>query len=176
MFSFKKPTIEIETVKINSHCLQLPKEICSNPKVFDEFFSFETWKSLSSPVREHLTSNFLPDFCEDNSEESEKTLNMLLSRKIKNFDIEVLNELQKNLTRGSLSSIKKNKKNKLNKKGKLKGFDECQKIFRLNKKLMNARNKLLSGNNSDLLTKNLSGYPLSAIKIYKQSRYNLYFV
>lgn len=171
MFSANGSSVKMETVKINSQLLQLPAEICSNEKIFDEFFSFETWKSLSPAIREHLTSNFLPDFCDGNRKEKEKTINILLSRKVLNFNVEVLSKLQKNLASGKLpNSNKKKQKNKwLKKREKLKGYEECQRICRMLKKLSNSRDRILQANSNKLEINSSANYPRSAFQIYKRS-------
>lgn len=171
MFSANGSSVKMETLKINSQLLQLPAEICNNEKVFNEFFSFETWKSLSPAIREHLTSNFLPDFCDSNLEEKEKTINTLLSRNIINFNTEVLSKLQNSLASGKLSNSnkKKHKKKLPNKREKLKSYDECQRISRMLKKLSKSRETILQTNSNKLVTSASTNCPRSAFYIYKCS-------
>lgn len=159
-------------MKINSHSLQLPSELCGSETIFNEFFSFETWKSLSPAIREHLTSNFLPDFCDDNIEEKEKTINTLLSRRIVNFNTEVLAKLQSSLASGKLqsSSKKKHKKGWPNKRDKLKSFEECQRICQMLKKLSKSRKTFLFEADGKKVELNSSAHsPRSAFQIYKRS-------
>ncbi|XP_063706103.1 nuclear factor related to kappa-B-binding protein isoform X2 [Culicoides brevitarsis] len=171
MFS-ENSGVDMETVKINSHTLQLPAELCSNEAIFNQFFSFETWKSLSPAIREHLTSNFLPDFCDDNLEEKEKTINTLLSRQIVNFNTEVLSKLQRSLAsgHGSTGNKKKHKKRWPSKRDKIKSFEECQRVCRMMKKLSKSRSSCLFESNSNKIVLNTSEHsPRSAFQIYRRS-------
>uniref|UniRef100_A0A336LWB3 CSON005634 protein n=1 Tax=Culicoides sonorensis TaxID=179676 RepID=A0A336LWB3_CULSO len=146
----------MEVVKINSEALQLPKEICKNVTLFDEFFSLNTWNCLSPAIREHLTSNFLPDFCENNTKEKDKTINLLLSRKLKKFNMEALTKLHKHFS--TKSRLKKNLKRLINKE-QFRGYDECQRICRLFKNLKNSRKFFLKSSDKSLfnLSMNIPG-------------------
>lgn len=172
MFTANGSSVQMETVKINSQLLQLPAEICSNEKIFDEFFSFETWKSLSPAIRDHLSSNFLPDFYDSNPEEKEKTINTLLSRNIINFNTEVLSKLQNSLASGKLSnsSKKKHKKSWPSRREKLKSYEDCQRICRMLKKLTDSRDQILQSNNNKLVISTSAHCPRSVFHIYKSSK------
>lgn len=128
--------------------------------------------SLSPAIREHLTSNFLPDFCDNNRKEKEKTMNLLLSRNIVNFNTEVLSKLQKSLASGTIANSnkkKKHKKNWRNKREKLKSYEECQRVCRMLKKLSNARDSILQTNTSKLVINSSVSCPRSAFHIYTRS-------
>lgn len=134
----------LDTVKILSETLQLPSGLCRNKAIFDEFFSLATWNSLSPAIRDHLLSNFLPEFFEDNKDEKDSTIEMLLSKNITRFDVCMLSKFQKDLANEDLTPKSIKIKMKQSKKDRRKRtFEECERVYCLSKKLIRSKENIL---------------------------------
>ncbi|KAL1138746.1 hypothetical protein AAG570_008808 [Ranatra chinensis] len=72
-------SLRMEAVRVGGESLLLPQGLCDRPDVFRELLSLDTWNGFSEEQKEHL-KNFLPTFPEQDSEEKDKTLEMLFAR------------------------------------------------------------------------------------------------
>ncbi|XP_055594036.1 nuclear factor related to kappa-B-binding protein [Uranotaenia lowii] len=91
---------EYEATKITTEVINLPKDLCEDPVIFEEFFSLETWHNLSDPIRKHLSS-YLPTFSENIEYEKNSTIDALFTNRITRFGHCPLKRLQHNLEEGN---------------------------------------------------------------------------
>lgn len=67
---------KLETVHLCGSRFQLPQGLCERTDIFYEFFSAQTWNSLSEVNKQHLR-DFLPTFPENDEQEKNVTLQKL---------------------------------------------------------------------------------------------------
>ncbi|XP_065082462.1 nuclear factor related to kappa-B-binding protein [Ochlerotatus camptorhynchus] len=91
---------QFESTKITTEIINLPKELCEDKTVFKEFFSLDTWHSLSDPIRKHL-GLFLPMFTDNIEFEKNSTIESLFSNRITRFGSCPLERLQQSLEEGN---------------------------------------------------------------------------
>lgn len=133
----------LEPVKILNEYFNLPRDLCGNAAVFNEFFSMETWNSLPGNMQEHL-HNFLPKFPENDIYERNVTLSKLFNREIEHFGDSPLDTLQSNLEEGCYRpDIQRLQLNIEKAKRREQRFQESERISRLAVSLMISREKLL---------------------------------
>lgn len=134
----------VETAKILKNYIELPKGLCENANIFNEFFSHKMWSSLPEQVKQHLKVNFLPNFPANDELQKEITMQKLFNRETFRFGKSPLVEFQKNLEEGNFrpdiaklqSTIRKNERRE-------QRFVECERISRIAKAVMMSREKLL---------------------------------
>lgn len=101
---------QFESTKITTEIINLPKELCEDKTVFEEFFSLDTWHCLSDPIRKHL-GLFLPMFTDNIEFEKNSTIESLFSNRITRFGSCPLERLQQSLEEGNcrpeISSLNK---------------------------------------------------------------------
>jgi nuclear factor related to kappa-B-binding protein len=133
-----------ETAKILSERLNLPKDLCENRAIFDEFFSLDTWNELPDNVQTHLKTNFLPNFPESNEVEKDITVEQLFTGQIERFGQRPLDRFQYNLEEGNYrpdiaklqTAIERSRRHE-------QRFQECERASRMAKMLVISREKLL---------------------------------
>lgn len=133
-----------EVAKILSEKFHLPKDLCENPEIFYEFFSVETWNTLSEEVQTLLMTNYLPNFPENDETEKLITLQALFTNEIVRFDQAPLETFQRNLEDGNYRpDIAHYRKSIRKAEEREQRFQECERISRIAKNLMISREKLL---------------------------------
>lgn len=138
--------IPLESARILKQQIELPKGLCENPSIFDEFFSLDTWNNLPMPIKEHLC-RFLPKFSDspaENEQEQAVTIARLFSNQISRFSASPLIDFQQNLEEGNyrpdIAKLRANiqKSQRLEQK-----FQEYERISRMSQSLLLSREKLL---------------------------------
>lgn len=138
--------VVLEPARILKQQLDLPKGLCDNVNIFNEFFSVDTWNNLPEPIKDHLV-NFLPNFSTDpliNRHEQDATIEQFFSNDIQRFGASPLRDFQKNLEEGNfqpdISRLRSNIQKSLRREQK---FQECEHLSRLAKSLVLSRERLL---------------------------------
>lgn len=138
--------VVLEPARILKQHLDLPKGLCDNVNIFNEFFSLDTWNNLPEPIKDHLV-NFLPNFSPDpliNRHEQNTTIEQFFKHEIHRFDASPLRDFQKNLEEGNfqpdISRLRSNIQKSLRREQK---FQECEYLSRLAKSLALSRERLL---------------------------------
>ncbi|KAG4066801.1 hypothetical protein HA402_012868 [Bradysia odoriphaga] len=136
----------LEPARILKQHLELPKGLCDNVNIFNEFFSLDTWNNLPEPIKDHLVS-FLPNFTTDplvNRREQDATVERFFKHEIHRFGASPLRDFQKNLEDGNfqpdISRLRSNIQKSLRREQK---FQECEHLSRLAKSLALSRERLL---------------------------------
>lgn len=136
----------LEPARILKKHLELPKGLCDNVNIFNEFFSLDTWNNLPEPIKDHLV-NFLPNFSTDplvNRQEQDATIKQFFNNEIQRFGASPLRDFQKNLEEGNfqpdISRLRSNIQKSLRREQK---FQECEYLSRLAKSLVISRERLL---------------------------------
>lgn len=137
----------LEPARILKQHLELPKGLCDNVNIFNEFFSLDTWNNLPEPIKDHLV-NFLPsNFSTDpliNRREQDATIERFFKHEIHRFGASPLRDFQKNLEEGNfqpdISRLRSNIQKSLRREQK---FQECEYLSRLAKSLVVSRERLL---------------------------------
>lgn len=139
----------LEPARILKQSLELPKNLCENSGIFQEFFSLETWKFLPDHIQDQLKA-FLPRFdgitANENDEQIEMnvTLQKLFTNQIARFGASPLIDLQKNLEEGNYRpDISRLRSNIRKSQRREQRFQQCERISRLAKVLVVSREKLL---------------------------------
>lgn len=135
-----------EVAKILTEKFHLPKDLCENPEIFNEFFSLDTFMNLSEDVQRSLMLNYLPDFpdTEDDFHEKQITLQHLFTDEIERFGSTPLGIFQHNLQEGNYRpDIAHYRKSIRKAEEREQRFQECERISRLARNLMINREKLL---------------------------------
>ncbi len=139
-------SVILEPARILKHQLDLPKGLCDNVNIFNEFFSLDTWNNLPEPIKDHLV-NFLPNFSTDpltNRHEQDATIEQFFNNGIHRFGASPLRDFQKNLEEGNfqpdISRLRSNIQKSLRREQK---FQECEHLSRLAKSLVVSRERLL---------------------------------
>lgn len=161
--SYQEP---VESIKVLKQRFDLPKGLCANEAVFNEFFSMDLWNELGPDVRQHLAQNFLPKFPENDREEKEITIQRFFNRESFRFGNSPLDEFQHNLEEGNyLLDVAKYKANIAKSERHEQRFQECERISQLAQKLAISRNRLLKHAQSTPF--GIDPVPLKADKILK---------
>lgn len=133
-----------EVAKILKNYIELPKGLCENIDIFNEFFSIQMWTGLPEPVKNHLKVNFLPKFPSNDNLQKDITISKLFTREEFRFGSSPLSDFHKNLENGNFrpeisklrASIQKSQRRE-------QRFQECERISRIAKSVMLSREKLL---------------------------------
>lgn len=138
--------IPLESTRILKQQIELPKGLCENPKIFNEFFSLDTWNNLPIPIKEHLC-RFLPQFSNNSNENEHEqaiTIAKLFNNNINRFSSSPLIDFQRNLEEGNyrpdISRLRTNIQKSLRREQK---FQEYERISRMSQSLLVSREKLL---------------------------------
>ncbi|XP_055630611.1 uncharacterized protein LOC129771214 isoform X2 [Toxorhynchites rutilus septentrionalis] len=141
--SIKSLHEQFEQTVIASEVLSLPKGLCENRTLFEEFFSLETWNSLPDPVQKHLCS-FLPMFTDNIALERNNTIEALFRNQITRFGLCPLAKLQKRIEEGNCRpEILMLKKSVAKAERRERRFQECEQLEQLANKLIASRECLL---------------------------------
>lgn len=138
-----------ELCKITEEVLSLPRGLCENPSIFQEFFSLTTWHDLPPPIQNHL-QQFLPDFEQAKlppqlaAVERARTISMLFSGSLHRFQQSPIIQLQRQLEAGNYRpDIRKLKENILKSQQRERKFQHCERLSQMAKQLFLSRQKLL---------------------------------
>lgn len=141
----------LEPARILKHNLELPKGLCENPSIFNEFFSVDTWRMLPDHMKDQLKT-FLPDFnalggVMDRKEiqrETNTTIQQLFTNQITRFDSAPLIDFQRNLEEGNyrpdISRLRSNIKKSQRREQR---FQSCERVSQLAKSLAVSREHAL---------------------------------
>lgn len=139
----------LEPTRILNEILELPKGLCDNSSIFNEFFSLDTWNCLPDHMKDQL-KEYLPDFSEvcDNDAEAEdeidKTVEHLFNNEITRFQASPLIELQRNLEEGNYHpDISRLRSNIQRSQRREQRFQLCERVSQLAKTLAISRERLL---------------------------------
>lgn len=139
----------LEPTRILDEILELPKGLCDNASVFNEFFSLDTWNCLPDHMKDQL-KGFLPDFSEvcDNDaeaeEETDKTVVQLFSNQITRFHASPLVDFQSNLEEGNYHpDISRLRSNIQRSQRREQRFQQCERVSQMAKSLAVSRERLL---------------------------------
>lgn len=134
----------METVRILNHDLDLPKNLCALPAVFNELFTPGLWAELPAEIQEHLMTNFLPTFPENDAQEKAETIRKLFAREEFRFGKSPLVEFQRNLEEGNfLSNVVKYRVKIAKNERHERRYQECERVSRLAQRLVASKNRLL---------------------------------
>lgn len=139
----------LEPARILKQALELPKGLCENVNIFNEFFSLDTWKCLPDHMKDQLKP-FLPNFSEvcDNEveaqHETDATIQNLFTNQITRFNASPLIDFQRNLEEGNYRpDISRLRDNIQKSQKREQRFQQCERISRLAKSLAVSRERLL---------------------------------
>ncbi|XP_065355025.1 nuclear factor related to kappa-B-binding protein [Calliphora vicina] len=138
----------LELAKITNEVLSLPRGLCENAAIFQEFFSLETWQELPQPVQNHL-QQFLPRFNQIlppqmAAVEQSRTLSMLFNNELTRFGESPLKSLQQQLEVGNCRpDIIKLRQNILKSRRREQRFQHCERLSQMAKQLFLSRQRLL---------------------------------
>jgi nuclear factor related to kappa-B-binding protein len=134
---------DIEVAKILDQKFHLPKDLCEHSEIFREFFSLETWSSLTDTERSTLSS-LLPKFPENNEQEREETIQQLFANKLTRFSQTPLDVFHNNLQDGNYRpDIAHYRKSILKAEEREQHIRQCERMSELAEKLVSSREKLL---------------------------------
>lgn len=140
----------LEPARILKQNLELPKGLCENLSIFNEFFSLDTWRCLPDHMKDQLKP-FLPNFsnvCDNDRKaiqrETNATIQNLFTNQITRFESSPLIDFQRNLEEGNFrpdisrlqSNIKKSQRRE-------QRFQNCERISQLAKSLVVSREQQL---------------------------------
>ena len=135
---------DYELVKLLTETFNLPKDLCEDPEIFREFFSMDTWNTLSDDIQNTLASNLLPTFPDHDDYEKQRTIQMLFNNEIERFGQTPLNTFQANLEDGNFRpDILKLNKSLKRANEREQRYQECERVSRLAKDLHSSRTELL---------------------------------
>lgn len=140
----------LEPARILKENLELPKGLCENPRIFNEFFSLDTWRCLPDHMKDQLKP-LLPNFsdvCANDKKEIQRETNVtvqkLFTNQLSRFDSSPLIDFQRNLEDGNyrpdISRLRANIKKSQRREQR---FQNCERISHLAKSLAVSREKLL---------------------------------
>lgn len=136
----------LEPARILKQHLELPKGLCDNVNIFNEFFSLDTWNNLPEPIKDHLVS-FLPNFSTDplvNRQEQDATIKKFFGNDIRRFGASPLRVFQKHLEDGNFQpDISRLRSNIQKSQRREQKFQECEHLSRLAKSLVLSKDRLL---------------------------------
>lgn len=148
-FESRKSSQSLEPARILKHTLQLPKGLCENMQIFNNFFSLETWECLPDHIKDQL-KNYLPSFdgvtgdAKEEQCEANATVKKLFLNQITRFDSSPLIDFQKNLEDGNYRpEISRLRANIRKSQRREQRFQQCERVSRLAKSLAIARERLL---------------------------------
>lgn len=134
---------DVEVAKILDQKFHLPKNLCEHSEIFREFFSLDTWNSLTGEERSRL-SNFLPQFPENIEQERNETVQQLFANTLTRFSQTPLDVFHNNLQDGNYRpDIAHYRKSILHAEEREQRIRECERISELSEKLVSSREKLL---------------------------------
>uniref|UniRef100_A0A182N8Y3 Uncharacterized protein n=1 Tax=Anopheles dirus TaxID=7168 RepID=A0A182N8Y3_9DIPT len=91
----------LERSSLLSNKFMLPKDLCDNGAIFDEFFSHSLWDSLPAAVQQHLTK-FLPNECDGPAlSQASQVVHSLLSNSLGRFGQDQMGILRYKLSEGN---------------------------------------------------------------------------
>lgn len=138
--------VDFEAARVLKQTVDLPKLLCENATIFEEFFSLDTWNQLAAPIQQHL-QQFLPTFSQDTHEndgERQKTVVALFDNTIDRFGATPLTDFQRNLEGGLYRpDIARVQANLHRSQRREQRFQECERISRMAKSMVLSRDKLL---------------------------------
>lgn len=139
----------LEPARILKQNLELPKGLCDNPDIFNEFFSLDTWRCLPDHMKDQLKP-FLPNFndvCTDEKDaqrETNATIQKLFTNQINRFTASPLIDFQRNLEEGNYRpDISRLRANIQKSQRREQRFQQCEHISRMAKTLVVSRERLL---------------------------------
>ncbi|XP_037821372.1 nuclear factor related to kappa-B-binding protein [Lucilia sericata] len=138
----------LELAKITTEVLNLPRGLCENAAIFQEFFSLSTWQELPLPVQQHL-QQFLPRFQQllppqMAAVEQSRTISMLFNNELTRFGASPLTSLQQQLEVGNCRpDIIKLRQNILKSRRREQRFQHCERLSHTAKHLFISRQRLL---------------------------------
>lgn len=139
----------LEPTRILNEILELPKGLCDDPKIFNEFFSLDTWNCLPDHMKDQL-NGFLPDFTEvcandaEAEQETEKTVEQLFTNQITRFHASPLVDFQRNLEEGNYHpDISRLRSNIQRSQRREQRFQQCERVSQMAKSLAVSRERLL---------------------------------
>ncbi|XP_073838718.1 uncharacterized protein [Musca autumnalis] len=138
----------LELAKITNEVLSLPRGLCENPAIFQEFFSLESWQELPPHIQNHL-HQYLPNFNkvlppQMAAVEQTRSISMLFSGDLKVFGQSPLSTLQKHLEAGNYRpDIKKLRENIKKSQRRESKFQTCERLSYMAKELFVSRQRLL---------------------------------
>lgn len=140
----------LEPALILKQNLELPKGLCENVSIFNEFFSLDTWRCLPDHMKDQLKP-LLPNFsdiCDNDKKEIQRetnaTVQKLFTNQITRFETSPLIDFQRNLEEGNYrpdisklrASIRKSQRHE-------QKFQNCERITQLAKSLTVSREQQL---------------------------------
>lgn len=141
--------VSLEPARILKETLELPKGLCDNPNIFNEFFSLDTWGCLPEHMKDQLKP-FLPNFsdvCDTEAEaqrEVDETVRQLFGGQISRFNASPLADFQRNLEEGNYRPDISRLRDNIQKSHKREQrFQLCERVSRLAKTLAVSRARLL---------------------------------
>lgn len=140
----------LEPARILKQNLELPKGLCENPSIFNEFFSLDTWQCLPDHMKDQLKP-LLPNFndvCDTDRKEIQREMNItvqkLFTNQVTRFDSSPLIDFQRNLEDGNyrpdISRLRANIKKSQRREQR---FQNCERISQLAKSIVVSREHLL---------------------------------
>lgn len=140
----------LEPARILKQNLELPKGLCENVSIFNEFFSLDTWRCLPDHMKDQLKP-LLPNFSDvcanDNKDiqrEQNITVQNLFTNQIRRFESSPLIDFQRNLEDGNyrpdISRLRSNIKKSQRREQR---FQHCERISQMAKSLVVTREQLL---------------------------------
>ncbi|XP_062544809.1 nuclear factor related to kappa-B-binding protein isoform X2 [Armigeres subalbatus] len=134
---------QFESTKITTEIINLPKELCEDKEVFKEFFSMETWHSLSDPIRKHL-GMYLPMFTDNIEFEKKSIIESLFNNRLTRFDSCPLERLQRMLEEGNCRpEISTLNKSIAKAERREQRFQECERLTEVARKVSMSRERIL---------------------------------
>lgn len=141
----------LEPARILKHNLELPKGLCENPSIFNEFFSLDTWRLLPDHMKDQL-KRFLPDFGaavggmdqKEVQRETNATIQKLFTNQIVRFNSSPLIDFQRNLEEGNYRpDISRLQSNIRKSQRREQRFQDCERVSQLAKSLAVSRENAL---------------------------------
>lgn len=139
----------LEPARILKQNLELPKGLCENQAIFEEFFSLDTWNCLPDHMKDQLRP-FMPRFTSATTSPQEEqhqqmlTIQKLFTNQIARFDASPLVDFRKNLEEGNYrADISRLRTNIRKSQRREQRFQHCERISRLAKSLAVSREQLL---------------------------------
>ncbi|XP_011176500.2 mucin-4 [Zeugodacus cucurbitae] len=138
----------LELAKITHEVIRLPRGLCENRKIFQEFFSVETWNNIPELIRASVERH-LPDFTnilspEETSLEIRRTLSMLFNEELMRFGHSPLCDLQQELEGGNFRpDVLRLRQNISKSRRREQRFQRCERVSQLAKELFLSRERLL---------------------------------
>lgn len=140
----------LEPARILKQNLELPKGLCDNPSIFNEFFSIDTWHCLPDHMKDQLKShlpNFHNIFGNDKKaiqQETNNTIQKLFTNQVTRFESSPLIDFQRNLEDGNYRpDISRLRGNIRKSQRREQRFQNCERISQLAKSLIVSREQLL---------------------------------